>query len=488
MEKEKNEVMAEESEDKKEKFTHGEYYLGKFGGAIPLISMFIMLAALSISGLTNGRNFWAAGMAAMLLGFILIKNKAKYQDILLDGLSDRMLAMILLTFFVSGILSVLLTTGGLCDGLVYLAVKLNVPAGVLPAVIFLVCVIISTSTGTTSGTVIAATPVLLPLAYKLGCSPAVVMGAIVGGGFFGDNLAPVSDTTIASAGTQDAEIVDVVRSRLKYSLVAGIIAFVLYIVVGFSTTKGALPDVGQDSSALWSLFLLACPVLLVIMMVKGKNFIYSLIMCSFLALIIDILLGTISLNVMFAKDGVLVSAIDNSLTAAVLCMLVFIIMQVFKSSGAFDALSESIVKVVKNHKQAEGIVGLLGMLGSLLMGGATYSIILSGKLSRNLLKSYNVERTRGANLLDGLACGTVGLLPWAGAVLVGVAQAISTGAVSEDFTALEFIPYNFHCMLLIVVYWVAILSGWGCKFEYVDSDGVTKYVKKYSELPESVKQ
>lgn len=43
--------------------------------------------------------------------------------------------------------------------------------------------------------------------------------------------------------------------------------------------------------------------------------------------------------------------------------------------------------------------------------------------------------------------------------------ALSTGAVSEDFSIIAAMPYSFHCMLLVVVYIVAILTGWGRKFE-----------------------
>ena len=466
-----------------DKGTKAEFFLGKFGGAIPIISMFLMLAAMSIMGLTNGKNFWAAAMAAILLAFILIKDKSKFQDILVEGLCDSMLGMILLTFFVSGILSVLLTIGGLCDGLVYLAVRMHVPSGIMPAVVFILCELISTSTGTTSGTIIAATPVLLPLAYNLGCSPALVMGAIVSGGYFGDNLAPVSDTTIASASTQETDIMDVVKSRFKYSVVAGLISLALYIYLGFTTSGAPMPGAGQDPQAVWGILLLACPILLVVLMLKGKNFVYALVVAIFLAMVIDIGLGKLTLNTFFASDGVVAQGIDNCLSSAVLCMLVFIIMQVLKASGAFERLSELVVKVCKSHKQAEAIVGVLAMLGSCLMGGATYSIVLSGGLSRSLLKSYHIQRSRGANLLDGLACGAVGLLPYAGAVLVAVSQAISTGVVDDSFTAMAFIPYTFHCMGLVVVYWVSIITGWGSNYEYMDKEGVYHVVKRKEDIP-----
>jgi hypothetical protein len=45
--------------------------------------------------------------------------------------------------------------------------------------------------------------ILLAAGVLLGCDPAILTGAIVSASIFGENLAPISDTTIISAGTQE---------------------------------------------------------------------------------------------------------------------------------------------------------------------------------------------------------------------------------------------------------------------------------------------
>lgn len=447
-----------------------EFYGGRIGGALPIIVLFISLAIMSLAGYTDGKNFWAAAFFSILVGFLLIKDKQQYEQILIDGLADGSLAMILLTFFISGVMSVLLTMGGLCDGLVYLAVVAKLPAGIMPVIIFFLCVLISTSTGTTSGTVAAATPVLLPLAIKLGCNPAVVMGAIVSGGFFGDNVAPVSDTTIASAATQETSITSVVKSRVKYSVIAGGLSAILYIWQGFTTTVPVDVSSMSDPAQLKGLLLFICPILLIAMMLKGKNFVFALTSNTILAAIFCLILGRLDFEGFFGSNGAVAQGFGNCMNSAVLCMLIFIIIRLLKVSGVFEALADFAVKKCKTHKQAEVVVGLLAMLGSVMMGGATYSIILSGGLTRSLLKGFKVARTRGANLLDGLSCGAVGLIPYGGAVLYAASQASATGLVSADFGAMDFIPYTYHCMLLIVVYWVSIATGWGSSFEDESSE------------------
>ena len=37
--------------------------------------------------------------------------------------------------------------------------------------------------------------------------------------------------------------------------------------------------------------------------------------------------------------------------------------------------------------------------------------------------------------------------------------------MSEGYNAVSFVGYNFHSMALTLVFWFAILSGWGMKHE-----------------------
>ena len=105
----------------------------------------------------------------------------------------------------------------------------------------------------------AVLPVLLPVAATVGANPSVVVGAIVSGAIFGDNLAPISDTTIASALTQDAEVRDVVRTRLPYSLIAVSIATAIFPKISKAIADRNIDEARKDlSSALRNLNLIMC--------------------------------------------------------------------------------------------------------------------------------------------------------------------------------------------------------------------------------------
>ena len=86
--------------------------------------------------------------------------------------------------------------------------------------------------GTGFGTIAAGMGVLYPAGVALGADPALLAGAVISGGAFGDNLAPVSDTTICSATSQGVDVPGVVRSRVKYAAAAGILTIICIIVYG----------------------------------------------------------------------------------------------------------------------------------------------------------------------------------------------------------------------------------------------------------------
>ena len=151
----------------------------------------------------------------------------------------------------------LIATTGVSDGFVWLAEALTIGGPLFVPAVFLITCAIATSTGTSIGTLFTAFPVFFPAGLALGADPALLAGAILSGALFGDNLAPISDSTVVSASTQRyrtrpgvADVGGVVRARLRYSLPAAAIAVVLFTVVSMlrgadgaaAVSAGAGPD------------------------------------------------------------------------------------------------------------------------------------------------------------------------------------------------------------------------------------------------------
>lgn len=308
-------------------------------------------------------------------------------------------------------------------------------------------------------------PVLLPVAASVGANPSVVVGAIVSGAIFGDNLAPISDTTIASALTQDAEVRDVVRTRLPYSLIAGVISAVLFIIVGIKTsTSVTLPDV-IDPAYAKTLVMLVIPVIMIILMLRGWNLISTLIVCDLVGFVLCLVFGFLDVPTLFSATGPIGAGLTGMLNVICFSFFMFALLEMLKRSGVFDMLLEKLNNASKTPRQAELVTILLSVIGSVAIGAASISILFVGPVVRKLLQTHNIERTRGSNLMDGIATGLAGIVPYNPVGLNAVSLAIASGVVSESFSFLDYVPYNFHSWLLILLFLLSAITGIGRHFE-----------------------
>ena len=104
----------------------------------------------------------------------------------------------------------------------------------LPAIIFLIAVGLSFSTGTSWGTFGILIPIVLSVFSGVnGPISVIAISACLAGSVCGDHCSPISDTTImASAGAQCNHI-NHVSTQLPYALTVAAVSFVAYILAGF---------------------------------------------------------------------------------------------------------------------------------------------------------------------------------------------------------------------------------------------------------------
>ena len=87
------------------------------------------------------------------------------------------------------------------------------PSNLLVTGLFIIGCFISVSMGTSVGTIAALAPIGLGISEKTGIPVALVMGAVVGGAMFGDNLSMISDTTIAPL-VQNSRLVNKINLKV----------------------------------------------------------------------------------------------------------------------------------------------------------------------------------------------------------------------------------------------------------------------------------
>ena len=438
-----------------------EFFGGKLGPWIPIIVLVIGMITVVILNKTDFYVYNLLTLGTILIAFFLIKKKKSFGDVAIAGLQDSMLSILIIAFLLAGILSKLLRLSGLIEALVYLTSVFNLDPGFIPVVSFIICALISTACGTSSGAIVAVLPVMLPIGIDLGCDASLVCGAVISGALFGDNLAPISDTTIASALTQESKINDVVRSRLPYSLIAGGISAVLFIIFGKLTADVGYTVISADGSTVRALVLLIVPVIMIVLMKKGWDLAGTLIICDTLAIVINLVLGLISPAQMVNEEGPVVGGINSMMDMIVFCILFFIIIESLKESGALDSISNGLLKLCKGIRSVQFIIMIASVFGTIVTAGSSTGITFVGPMANKIAKKFGIAGTRSANLLDATACATCGFVPFCTPYLLSLSMGAEVTGIPDDFSFLSIVKYAFHPLFLMIVFIISILTGKG---------------------------
>ncbi len=142
---------------------------------------------------------------------------------------------------------------------VFISQIINGPAAALqdflPAIIFLIAIVLAFSTGTSWGTF----GILIPIVLAAAPSPSstiISVSACMAGAVCGDHCSPISDTTIMASAGAGCNHVNHVNTQLPYALLVAAVSFVAYLIAPFL-------KIGKAAQPLWQL---ALPVAIVLML------------------------------------------------------------------------------------------------------------------------------------------------------------------------------------------------------------------------------
>jgi tetracycline resistance efflux pump len=174
--------------------------------------------------------FIALLFAAGYYGIQKIINLKSFFEVSLKGMNDMlMMAILMVLAFAIGNMCKELGTGQ------YVADVTSawLSPALAPAILFLTSCFVAFSTGTSWGTFAIMISIGVPLAQSVGLNPYLAIGAVLGGGVFGDHCSPISDTTLISSVATQCDHIDHVRTQLPYALMTGGIATLFYLITGF---------------------------------------------------------------------------------------------------------------------------------------------------------------------------------------------------------------------------------------------------------------
>ena len=454
---------------------HLTFYGGLAGAIAPFVVFLGGVATLAIAGAPDEKGFWPILLAALTIGLLLSTDRARYCEAMLDGMSQRVVMVMLCAWLFAGVLGTILSASGFVAALAWLARSAHLTGGAYVGAAFVVCALVSTATGTSFGTILLAGPLLYPAGGPAGASPAALMGAILAGATFGDSISPVSDTTIASSGSQDADISGTVRSRLRYALPAGLIALLASVVIGGGSAMPIASTAIADARPL-ALAMLIAPTVVIAMLLRQRHLIESLLTGSALAAAIAVGLQLITPGALlhvapgtFGATGLVVDGMQRAIGVSVFTLLLVALVGTLQATDTLKRLVHAAERRAQSSRTAEWwIVGVVS--GAVLITTHSVVAILAvGPFAKQAGERFGLSRYRRANLLDLTVCTWPFLLPW----FLPTILAASASAGGEYFgmppqTALSIGLHNTYAWALVAAVLIAVITGYGRRWETVE--------------------
>lgn len=326
--------------------------------------------------------------------------------------SSQMMLMIWI-FVLAGAFANSAKVMGSIDATVNLTLSL-LPAEMMLAGLFLAACFISLSIGTSVGTIVALTPIAAGVALQTGASTAVLVAAVVGGSFFGDNLSFISDTTIIATQTQGCKLSDKFRVNSFIVLPAAIVVLILYVFMGQGITSPAnIPEV-EFSKVLPYLVVLVTAIF-------GLHVMVVLTLGIILAGIIGLLTGGFS--DVFVWMQAMGDGIKGMGELIVITMLAGGLLEVIKHNGGIDFIIERLTRHISGKRGAELSIAALVSIVNLCTANNTVSIITVGGIARQIGRKYQLDPRKCASLLDTFSCTVQGLIPYGAQMLMAAGLA-----------------------------------------------------------------
>ena len=395
-------------------------------------------------------------LPAIILAFIMFEGSMddKFNDFV-RGCGDENIIIMCLIYILAGAFATVSKSSGGVDSVVNFALSL-IPVQFVTAGIFLISCFISISTGTSVGTISAVGPIAVGVATKGNLPLPLVLGALVGGAMFGDNLSVISDTTIAATRTQNVAMKDKFRANIKIALPAAIITFVILLVVGKPEGEVELGDLSYN-------FILIIPYLFVLITaLAGINVFLVLTSGIVLSGIIGIFTGGLTMMT-FAQN--IFDGFSGMFEIFLLSLLTGGLSYMVSSNGGIEWLVQKIRGFAKDVKSAEVSIALLTLLTDAATANNTVAIIIDGPVAKEISKDFKVDPRRSASFLDTFSCVMQGIIPYGAQVLIAAGLTKELGALAVS--PVQIIPFLWYQALLAVFAIISIFvrfadpkTGW----------------------------
>lgn len=357
------------------------------------------------------------------------------------GAGKSELLLMIWIFVLAGAFAASAQAMGAIDATVQLTLQL-LPPKMLMAGLFVAACFISLSIGTSVGTIVALTPIAAGIAESTGASVPLIVGVVVGGAYFGDNLSFISDTTIVATRTQGCRMSDKFRVNSQIVVPAAALVLLAYIIMG---TKIHAPQAVQSMDMIKVLPY----VVVLVTAVCGVNVMVVLIVGILLSGIIGIGGGYYNLLEWMSHMG---RGIMGMSELIIVTLLAGGLMELMRAGGGIDYLISSLTRRIRGRRGAELTIAGLVALTNVCTANNTIAILTVGPIAKDISDRFGVDPRKSASLLDTFSCLAQALIPYGAQILMAAGLA--------HLSPLDIIPCLYYPFVMGLFALLSILFRW----------------------------
>jgi NhaC family Na+:H+ antiporter len=379
--------------------------------------------------------------------------------------------MIIGTWISSGTVPVLIYYG-----LNLLSPELFLAAGML------LCAVVSLSLGTSWGTTGTVGLALMGIGSGFDIPMYWTAGAVVSGAFFGDKISPLSDTTNLAPAVTDTNLFDHIRNMLPTTIPAMVIAFLIYLFVGFNVIGGGEVSFEKitaitsviDANFDLSLTLLLPALLVIVLAAMRMPALPSLFAGVLAGGLISFFVQGNSLHDIFTymQGGYSIDTgikeIDSLLNRGGIQSMTWVITLVLIALGFGGALEktrcleviiETILRRVRRFASLQTSATITAIATNIVGGDPYLSIALPGRMFAPAYRGMGYSTLNLSRAIEEGGTLVSPLVPWnAGGAFVITALGLGIG--EGNLENLLYIPLAFACWLSPVIGVIYAYLGW----------------------------
>ena len=421
---------------------------------LSLVPILVLVALLFVTIRTFGSDALSGGSQVVLLTTTAVASllamifcKVKWRDIE-EAICKNILgvATAIIILLLIGALSGSWMISGIVPTLIYYGMQIIHPSFFL-ASCCVICAVVSVMTGSSWTTIATIGIALMGIGEAQGFATGWVAGAIISGAYFGDKISPLSDTTVLASSVTHTPLFSHIRYMMLTTIPSMVITLIIFTIAGFTHTSNASGQIAEFAASLnesfnISLWLLIVPVVTGILIAKKVPSLITLFISTAMAGGLEIFFqphllqevagasvadasslfkglfmtfygstqidtGNEALNSLVATRGM--AGMMNTIWL-IICAMCF--GGVMTGSGMLRSLTSIFLRWVRRAFSAVASTVGAGLFFNLCTADQYISIILSGRLFRDLYADRGLEPRLLSRSVEDSATVCSVLIPW----------------------------------------------------------------------------